>query len=58
MEKSEYFTILSLLLRTAKHVSTIILKKDKGNVLIECETGTDISILVTSLALMLISKEM
>jgi hypothetical protein len=58
IDKSQYFTVLSLFLRTAKEISRLILKKDKGNILLECETGTDVSTLITSLALILINKEM
>lgn len=58
MEKSNYFTIISLFLWTSKEIARLILKKDKGNILIECDTGTDISLLITSLTLMLVNKEM
>jgi len=58
MEKSGYLSLLSQILRTSKLIASLVLKKDKGNVLVECETGSDISILVVSLSLLLISKEM
>lgn len=52
------FLKLQSKLQETFYVRLLILEKDEGNVVIECLTGSDLSILLTSLSLILISKDM